>query len=234
MRDGDGGPARKDFESLCYSISHDLKAPLRAIDGYSEILLREHAAALGEEGVRAARAIRRNAGKMAALLDALLSWSRAARQELKPRPVDMGRLAREVGAELRGELAGRRVRLEVRELPPARADALLMRQVWVHLLSNALKFTGPRGEAAVVEVAGRSEAGELVYSVRDNGVGFDMAYADRLFNVLQRLHSDREFAGAGAGLAVVRRIVERHGGRVWAEGRVGAGSTFFFALPKRP
>jgi light-regulated signal transduction histidine kinase (bacteriophytochrome) len=218
--------ALADMESFSYSISHDLRAPLRAINAFAELLVRVHAAELGGEARHLLDRITSNAQSMAQLVDGLLEFARLGRSPLEPGTVDMAGLAREAADGL--DTAG--VALTIDVLPRATGDANLLRQVWVNLISNALKFTAKKPERRVAIEAVRA-AGETVYSVRDNGTGFDMAYADRLFGVFQRLHTPREFPGTGIGLALVKRIVERHGGRVWAEGRPGAGATFYFALP---
>jgi PAS domain S-box-containing protein len=218
--------ALDEMESFSYSISHDLRAPLRAVNGYAQILLREHAAELGAEARRLLERTSASALSMAQLVDGLLEFARLGRRALDVGELDMAALARGAAEELR---AGAGI-VTIGELPPARGDAPLVRQVWLNLLSNALKFSAMRSEPRI-RVSGRNAGGETVYRVRDNGVGFDMAYASKLFGVFQRLHGVEEFPGTGIGLALVRRIVERHGGRVWAEGNPGEGATFGFALP---
>jgi PAS domain S-box-containing protein len=222
--------ANKELEAFNYSVSHDLRAPLRAIDGFARILEEDFAPQLGDEGRRVLGVIVREERRMEALVNDLLRLSRLGRQVLDLQPVDMHELALIVAEPLLAEAGSRVVRLKVGELPVARADAGLIRQVLSNLLDNAFKFTNRR-PVAEITVGGREENGETVYFVSDNGAGFDMARIDRLFGVFQRLHSDEEFKGTGVGLALVRRIVQRHGGRVWAEGRVGEGAKFFFALP---
>lgn len=223
--------ANKELDAFSYSVSHDLRAPLRAIDGFSRILEEEHAERLDPEGRRLLGVVRSNAQRMGRLIDDLLSFSRIGRTEVRRAPTDMGGLVRAVFAELvTGEAERARVELRLGDLPPAAADPALMRQVWTNLLANAVKYSGPR-ERALVEVTGGREGDRLVYRVRDNGVGFDMTYAEKLFGVFQRLHAVHEFEGTGVGLALVKRIAVRHGGDVWAEGRLDEGATFGFWLP---
>ena len=224
--------ANQELESFSYSVSHDLRAPLRAIDGFSRILLKDHAECLDAEGHRLLDIIRTNTQNMGQLIDDLLAFSRLGRREVKLVNVDMGKLVQDVAGELQGSLEERTVHWDLKPLPAARADLALIRQVWVNLLGNALKFTRPR-EAAFIEVGCRSEADEEVYYIKDNGVGFDMRYAAKLFGVFQRLHRYEEFEGTGVGLALVQRIVQHHGGHVWAEGQVNGGATFSFSLPRR-
>ena len=221
--------ANRELEAFSYSVSHDLRAPLRAVDGFSRILLEDHAKQLDAEGRRLLDVVRTSTRQMGLLIDDLLSFSRIGRQEMARRPVDMKALAHEAFRDLLA--ADERVSFTVGPLPHAGADPALMRQVWTNLISNALKFTRPK-TARVIEVESRTEPGRIVYWVKDNGVGFDMAYAGKLFGVFQRLHSSHEFEGTGVGLALVQRIVHRHGGEVWAEGKVGEGATFSFSLPR--
>jgi len=222
--------ANTELESFSYSVSHDLRAPLRAIDGFSRMLEEDHAAGLGGEGKRLVRVIRDSTRKMGQLIDDLLGFSRLGRKPISTERIDTGRLVGEVLEEVQAA-AERRAKVVVGPLPPAYADAALIRQVWINLLSNAVKFSGKRDDPRV-EVSAYDDGADTVYSVKDNGAGFDMKYHDRLFGVFQRLHGDGEFSGTGVGLAIVRRVVTRHGGRVWAEGKVNGGATFYFALPK--
>lgn len=217
--------ANRELEAFAYSVSHDLRAPLRAIDGFSTMLIEDHAARLDAEGQRLVKQLRQSTARMAQLIEDILDFSRMARREMAEVPVDMTALARDVVAELRAATTGRLLHFEIAPLPPAHGDRGMLRQVFVNLLSNAVKFTRPRAEA-VIEVG----AEDGVYFVRDNGVGFDMACAGKLFAVFERLHAQTEFEGTGIGLAIVRRIVTRHGGRVWAEGKVGEGAVFRFSL----
>jgi two-component system cell cycle sensor histidine kinase/response regulator CckA len=225
--------ANLELESFSYSVSHDLRAPLRAIDGFSRLLLHDKALMLDVEGRRLLDIIRANTQKMGQLIDDLLAFSRLGRREMKVADLDMERQLAEVLKELEETLEGRTVHWDLKPLPHAWADRALMRQVWINLLGNAMKFTRPR-EAAVIEVCCRSAAIEDIYYVKDNGVGFDMHYAHKLFGVFQRLHRYEEFEGTGVGLALVQRIIQRHGGRVWAESPASGGATFYFALPRGP
>lgn len=217
-----------ELEAFSYSVAHDLRAPLRAIAGFSRVLLEEHAEALASEGQRLLGIISQNTEKMGQLIDALLALSRLGRQEMRLADVDLGQLAHEVYAELPAA-PEREVDLRVDALPPVRGDLAMLRQLLANLLTNALKFTQPR-EAARIVVGHRSGHGETAYFVRDNGVGFDARYAERMFGVFQRLHRPGEFEGTGIGLAIVQSIVRRHGGRVWAEGQLDAGATVWFTL----
>jgi signal transduction histidine kinase len=222
-----------ELEAFSYSVSHDLRQPLRAINGFAAILRDEHAARLDSEGDELLMKIETNAAKMAQLIDGLLDFSRLARAEQTSREVDMKSLAESVAAELRPQQSASAIAIRIGDLLPAIGDEAMLRQVWANLLSNALKFSSPKPEPTI-EVGGEARDGELVYFVRDNGVGFDMNYVEKLFGVFNRLHRADEFPGVGVGLALTRRIVLRHGGRVWAEGRPGEGSTFYFALPGPP
>jgi len=224
--------ANKELEAFAYSVSHDLRAPLRAIDGFSRILLEDYTENLDEEGKRVLNVIRNNTQKMGQLIDDLLLFSRLGRQEIRASDIDMGKLAKAVSEELKLAVPERKLKFTINALIPAQGDQAMVRQVFVNLLSNAVKFTRPK-ERAVIEVDGRSEGNENVYTVKDNGVGFDMQYVNKLFGVFQRLHSSEEFEGTGVGLAIVQRIIHRHGGRVWAEGKVGEGARFYFTLPRK-
>lgn len=219
--------ALKELEAFSYSVSHDLRAPLRAVDGFARLFEEKYGSCVDDEGRRLLGIIRDSSRRMGVLLDSLLSYSRLGRQALHPAQVDMRALAAGAWAELAAEA---RATCAVAQLPEARGDPVLLRQVWANLLSNALKYSSKRAEPRI-EVSGRREGGALVYSVMDNGAGFDMRHADRLFGVFQRLHPESEFPGTGAGLATVQRIVARHGGRVWAEAAPDAGATFWFSLP---
>jgi PAS domain S-box-containing protein len=223
--------ANRELEAFSYSVSHDLRAPLRAIDGFSRILSEEKGRQLDDEGRRLLGIVSGNARKMGRLIDDLLTFSRSSRAEMRRTEVDMTSLARAAFAEARlAAPSGERVELRLANLPPAQGDPDLLRQVWANLVGNAVKFSA-LVEAPVVEIEGAVEGRRIVYRVRDNGAGFDMAYAHKLFGVFQRLHAPSEFAGTGVGLALARRIVARHGGDVAAEGAVGRGATFSFWLP---
>jgi len=219
------------LESFSYSVSHDLKAPLRAIDGFSRILEEDYAGQLDDEGRRLLGVVRGNTQRMALLIDQLLAFSRLGQQRLAPVPVDMNELVGEVIDEVRAGALDRTVRFEVAALPPTFGDRGMLRQVLANLIGNAVKFSRTR-DAAVVRVDGRDDGRETVYRVHDNGVGFDPAYVDKMFGVFQRLHRADEFEGTGVGLAIVRRVVDRHDGRVWAEGKPGEGASLSFSLPK--
>jgi len=223
--------ANHELESFSYSVSHDLRAPLRSIDGFSQILLDEHADQLNAEGQRVLGAVVRNVKRMGAIIDDLLAFSRVGRRELEHRTVDMGRLARSVADELRAAEPARDVEFDIGSLHSVSGDMNLLRQVWVNLLSNAMEFTRPV-EQPRIEVRCEKGEGGCRYTVRDNGVGFDPAYADKLFQPFQRLHAGTQFEGTGIGLAIVARIVQRHGGQVWADGALEAGATFGFSIPE--
>ena len=233
--------ANKELEAFSYTVSHDLRAPLRAIDGFSRILLEKYGTQLPADAQRYQRLVRDNAQQMGRLIDDLLTFSRLSRQPLRKQQVAPADLVQKVLADLRGEQGGRRIEINIRELPACEADPALLTQVFVNLLSNALKFTRRR-EVARIEVGyfshlslpfaagGRRGASEDAYYVRDNGVGFDMQYVDKLFGVFQRLHRAEEYEGTGVGLAIVQRIIHRHGGRVWAESEPDNGATFYFTI----
>lgn len=225
--------ANEALEAFSYSVSHDLRAPLRTMDGFSRILLEEHAENLDPEGKRCLERVREGASRMSALIEDLLRFSRVGSQRLRPERVDMTALARSAWDELVAQSAGPPVDFHLDPLPEAFADASLLRQVWLNLLSNALKFTSKRTRRTVC-VRGRSEAGQTVYEVEDDGVGFEMESAARLFGVFERLRGSREVEGTGVGLSLVKRIVEHHGGAVSARGQAGAGATFSFTLPEGP
>jgi PAS domain S-box-containing protein len=222
--------SNRELESFSYSVSHDLRAPLRAIEGFSKILLELHAPAFEPEAQRMLGVVSANARRMSRLIDDLLAFSRLSRTDLRAQSVDMAALAREAFEELCPPEARARVRLEIGDLPPCRGDAALLRQVWTNLVGNALKFSSLR-DPALIRIGGERRGGEIVYHVRDNGVGFDMQYADKLFGVFQRLHDPEQFEGTGVGLAIVQRVVRRHGGRVWADATPDGGALFGFALP---
>jgi PAS domain S-box-containing protein len=223
--------ANKELEAFSYSVSHDLRAPLRAIDGFSGAVWEDYFDKLDNEGKRYLNIIRNNTQKMGQLIDDLLVFSQLGRQEIKASDIDMGRLASAVSKELGLSTPDRKIELNIKTLPSSQGDSSMIRQVFANLLSNAIKFTRPR-ETAEIEVGGSGGEKENVYCVRDNGVGFDTQYAHKLFGVFQRLHSSEEFEGTGVGLAIVQRIIHRHGGKVWAEGKVGEGAVFCFTLPR--
>ncbi len=221
--------ANKELESFSYSVSHDLRSPLRAIAGFTRMILDEKGATFDPETRRKFGIIQENAEKMGQLIDNLLRLSRLGRAELHQSKLDMGGLVREVLQEIRMTDPGREFVTEIGDLPAAQGDPAMIRQVLANLLSNAVKFT--RGKQGVrIEVGSFEKSGEQVYYVRDNGAGFDMKYYNKLFGVFQRLVSESQFEGTGVGLAIVQRIVQRHGGRVWAEGQIQGGATFYFTL----
>ncbi|HTE43487.1 MAG TPA: response regulator [Steroidobacteraceae bacterium] len=220
--------ANSDLEAFSFSISHDLRAPLRTIDGFAGILLTE-AAALSSDAGHCAESIRTGTRRMMTLIDDLLKLSRLGQQPLTKQPVRTKALAEQVADEVaRGQDTS--LNLLIDDIPDCMGDESLLKQVWVNLLGNAVKFTR-RIAAPQIYVGARRQAGETVYFVRDNGAGFDMQHAKKLFGVFQRLHSAKEFEGTGIGLSIVQRIVARHGGRTWAEGAQGKGATFYFAIP---
>jgi light-regulated signal transduction histidine kinase (bacteriophytochrome) len=219
-----------ELQAFIYSVSHDLRSPLRAISGYSITVQEEAGDSLDAECRRKLGVVDASARRLGRLVDGLLSLSRLGRTTLRTRSVEMQPVVAQALSEAQESLKEDRIDLQVGALPGAQADPDLIRQVWVNLLSNAIKFSRPNG-AVRIELGGTVEGEEAVYYVRDHGVGFDMKYADKLFRVFERLHSEREFEGTGIGLALVKRIVERHGGRIWAEGAVGGGACFHFTLP---
>ncbi len=223
--------ANRELEAFSYSVSHDLRAPLRAINGFAAILLDNERAALSEDGRQLLDRVKYNALRMGQLIDDILRFSHIGRSELVLSEVDMARLAAQVADELREHYPAARV--HVGAMPAVQGDQAMLRQVYSNLIGNALKFSSRR-EAPRVEVGARSEGGAAVFYVGDNGAGFDMAYADKLFGVFQRLHKESEYGGTGVGLAIVKRIVERHGGRVWAESAPGQGAVFYFSLGGGP
>jgi two-component system sensor kinase len=222
--------AIKELEAFSYSVSHDLRAPLRGVDGYVRILQEEYGDRLDAEGKRLIGVASSEARRMGRLIDDLLAFSRVSRHQTELRQVDMGALARAVFEDLVKASPGAVPSLELQDLPPALGDAAMLRQVFANLLGNALKFSRHQAEP-IIEVGFTQGVGETTYFVRDNGAGFDEKHAEKLFGVFQRLHSEEEFEGTGIGLALVQRIVHRHGGVVRAEGRPGAGAAFYFTLP---
>jgi two-component system sensor kinase len=222
----------RELEAFSYSVSHDLRAPLRAIDGFSQMLEEDHGGALDDDGRRVVGVIRKNTQRMGRLIDDLLRFSRLGRQAMDPVEVQMRTLVNVVANEIIASEPARALEFRIGDLPPAVCDYDLIRQVWANLLGHAAKYTRGR-PAAVIEVQGVVEGNEVRYTVADNGCGFDPKYSGKLFEVFQRLHTAAEFEGTGVGLALVQRIVSKHGGRVWADGRPSEGATFGFALPRR-
>lgn len=221
--------ANEELEAFSYSVSHDLRSPLRSMDGYSHMLLEDYGAYLPEDGKRALLRIRSGSRKLGLLIDDLLSFARLGRATLMQDVVDMNELVADTLLVLQEAQRGRSIDLQIGDLPAGAGDATMLAQVWENLISNALKYTGKR-ETALIEIGSKQEGEETVYFVRDNGTGFDMLYVGQLFHVFQRLHCSEEFEGTGVGLAIVHRIIERHGGRTWAEAAEGVGATFYFTL----
>jgi len=223
--------ANKEMEAFSYSVSHDLRAPLRAIDGFTQILVEDNIDKLDDEGKRVAGIIRASTVKMGKLIDDLLSFSRLGRQEIKKNKVDMKSLVNNIYNELRKNSPDKNIEFVLNDIPDAMADKDMMSVVWTNLISNAIKFTGKKDKPKI-EIGSKMDNDVITYYQKDNGAGFDMKYVDKLFGVFQRLHSTEDFDGTGVGLANVKRVVERHGGKVWAEGKVDEGATFYFSLPK--
>jgi PAS domain S-box-containing protein len=224
--------ANKELENFTYSVSHDLKAPLRAIDGFSKMLVKKHGSTLHEDAARMLSVIRGNTDRMNVLIDDLLNFSRVLRGGMAVSKIDMKDLVDEVWNEIRADHADRALEVLIADLIPGFGDRTLIRQVLFNLFSNAVKFTRDR-KPGVIDMSSYSEDDCVVYCLKDNGVGFDMAYYGKLFSVFQRLHSLEEYEGTGAGLAIVKRIINRHGGRVWAEAEVDKGAIFRFTLPRK-
>ncbi|HSI13289.1 MAG TPA: ATP-binding protein, partial [Chthoniobacter sp.] len=222
--------ANAELEAFTYSVSHDLRAPLRHIDGFADLLKSHASDGLGDKGKRYLKTISDSAKRMGALIDDLLVFSRIGRAEMRHSKVDLNPLVEEVIQELRVETLKRNVAWKRQELPTVDGDPSLLRQVFVNLLSNAVKYTRPRDPAEIEVGSVVSDDHHMIF-VRDNGVGFDMTYVGKLFGVFQRLHRAEEFEGTGIGLANVQRIILRHGGKTWAEGKSGEGATFYFTLP---
>ena len=220
----------QELESFSYSVSHDLRSPLRAVNGFADLLMSRHARDLPEDAQHLVAVIKDSALQMNQLIEALLSLAHIDRQPLYPRSVNLAALARQTIAELQAEQPGRKMEIQLAELPDCIGEPDLLRQVYVNLISNAIKFTGHR-PVALIEVGFKVDGGKTIYYVRDNGAGFDMRYAGKLFGVFQRMHSSRQFTGTGVGLSIVQRIIHRHGGTIWAEAAVDQGATFYFTLP---
>jgi two-component system, sensor histidine kinase and response regulator len=222
--------ANRDLEAYSYSISHDLRAPLHIIDEYAQMLEEDFAAQLGQEGTRQIGVIRSGSQRMDQLIVGLLEFSRAGRQRLDVSLIDMAMLAEAAAAEVMAVYSGPPPQIEIADLPAVPGDVAVIRQVWCNLIGNALKYSAKNPRPSI-KINGRVEGGEAIYEVQDNGAGFDMRYVDKLFGVFQRLHRADDFAGTGVGLAIVHRIITRHGGRIWAESTLGSGACFRFALP---
>jgi light-regulated signal transduction histidine kinase (bacteriophytochrome) len=228
-RTADLEAANRELEAFSYSVAHDLRAPLRHIDGFARMVL-DDARGLDEVLVKHLNTVVQAAGGMGRMIDGLLGLSRVGRAGLQRRRVDMAKLVEDARSELGRDGARPSLRWEIGALPAVSGDPVLLRLVWVNLLSNALKYSSRQAEPKIEVGTETAEDGKQVFFVRDNGVGFDMRYGEKLFNVFQRLHRQDEFEGIGIGLATVRRVIERHGGRVWAESKVNAGATFYFRI----
>jgi PAS domain S-box-containing protein len=224
--------AYKELETFSYSISHDLRNPLLVIGGFSRVLIERYSKDLDAKGQQFLNLIHSNTQKMLQLIDDLLTFSRSEHQQMKPSNIDMGELAKAVFEELKSIIPKQTLLLDIRTLRPVRGDPSMIRQVFVNLLSNAIKFTRPK-EAGVIEIGCIVKENQDIYYVKDNGVGFDMESAGKLFGVFERHHTLDEFEGTGVGLAIVQRIIHRHGGQVWAEGKVNEGAIFYFSLPRQ-
>jgi signal transduction histidine kinase len=221
--------ANHELEAFCYSVSHDLRAPLRHIDGFSKILMEDFASQLTPEAAHCLNRIQKSINNMGLLVDALLNLSRLTRKGIVPQRVPLGEIVNVARNELQTDLSGRNVTWRIGALPAVQGDPSLLKQVFVNLLANAVKFTRNR-ESAVIEVFQLEDKNETTILIRDNGVGFNMKYADKLFGVFQRLHSSEQFEGTGVGLATVQRIIQKHGGRVWAESEPEQGASFYFTF----
>lgn len=223
--------ANKELNAFSYSVAHDLKAPLRAINGFSQILKNSYESKLDEEGKNLLKMVIDNSTKLSKLIDDLLEFSKMQKREMVSNAIDMSKTAKDVYDELIVNEKGRTIDFKINPLPPSNGDYAMLKQVWTNLIANALKYTRKK-EKAEIEIGSRTTDTEIIYFIKDNGAGFDMAYIGKLFGVFQRLHSAEEFEGNGVGLALVKRIVERHNGKVWAEGKVNEGATFYFSFPK--
>lgn len=221
--------SNKELESFSYSVSHDLRAPLRALDGYSKMLEEDYVQVLDNEGKRLLENIQHNAKKMGELVDDLLSFAKLGKKEVDKSQINMNELVELVLNEIRDSIPSK-TSIKTNALLSANADKSLLHQVWVNLISNAAKYSGKK-ENPVVEIGSTKSEKEITYYIKDNGVGFNMEYVAKLFGVFQRLHSESEFEGTGIGLAIVQRIIVKHGGRVWAEAKINEGATFYFTLP---
>lgn len=225
--------ANEELEAFSYSVSHDLRAPLRHVMGFVELLQKDAGPSLSETSLRHLATISEAAKQMGNLIDDLLDFSRVRRAEMQMTDIDLDKLVGDTLGDFQAEIKERNIVWKIHPLPPVRADRALLRMVLVNLISNAVKFTGARAEAKIEIGCAPDGDGETTIFIRDNGAGFDPRYAHKLFGVFQRLHSQDQFEGTGIGLANIQRIIHRHGGRVWAEGVVDGGATFYFSIPKQ-
>ncbi len=221
--------ANKELEAFTYSVSHDLRAPLRAIHGYTKIISDEYSPTMEDEGKKMMESVMKNAKKMGQLIDDLLAFSKIGKKELNIAPINMTELAKNALQDLKNSLPPFSTKIKVQDLPQAMGDYNLMNLLFTNLISNAIKYSSQKKQAEV-EIGSETQNNRIVYYVKDNGAGFDMKYYDKLFGVFQRLHSAEEFEGTGVGLALVKRIISRHGGNIWAEGKLDEGATFYFSL----
>ena len=223
--------ANKELEAFSYSVSHDLRAPLRGVYGYTQMLTEDYGPKLDGEAKRLMNNIMSNAKKMGTLIDDLLAFSRLGRKELVKMNIPMREMVRNIADELIAAENGRDIEIKINEIPDVLADSATMKQVWINLISNSLKYSKPKVKT-VIEIGATNNAETVTYYIKDNGVGFDMRFADKLFGVFQRLHSHNDFDGTGVGLAIVQRVISRHGGKVWADAKVNEGASFYFSLNK--
>jgi light-regulated signal transduction histidine kinase (bacteriophytochrome) len=222
--------ANKELETFSYSVSHDLRGPLRHVGGFVDLLIKNNSSQLDESGLRYLNVISESSIEMGNLIDALLTFSRLSRAELQRTKINSKNMVTHVVETFNDEIAGRNIEINIAALPNAKGDETLINQVWVNLISNALKYSRKK-EKAVIDIGGKIEDDKIIFYIKDNGAGFDMKYAGKLFGVFQRLHKARDFEGIGIGLANMNRIVTRHGGTCWAESEIGNGATFFFSMP---
>ena len=212
-------------------MSHDLRAPVRAMNGYARMLEDKYGTQFDAEALRLMNNIMINAKKMGQLIDDLLTFSQIGRKDMMKMNIHMCDMVTDICRELKNEQGDRNIEFDIKQLLPAQADNTALKQVWTNLISNAIKYSKLK-EKTIIEIGSKTSGGEIVYYIKDNGAGFDMRYANKLFDIFQRLHSDEEFEGTGVGLAIVQRIIFKHGGRIWAEGKVNEGAIFYFTLNK--